>query len=143
VPSEAHIHAIHQGDWRISADDGVHSLLMDYPDPVAPGGELAGLTPLKTLLASLAGCSGNSVAALLRKMRQPVSGVEVEAHALRRDEHPTVYTDIDLAFTVHGSGVDREAVEKAIRISEEQVCPVWAMLKGGVTITSSLRLLDD
>jgi uncharacterized OsmC-like protein len=62
---------------------------MDYPlDPAAAG---TGPTPLTLLLASLAGCSLNSVMAVLKKMGQPVSGIGVEARGQRRVEHPTVY----------------------------------------------------
>jgi putative redox protein len=31
-------------------------------------------------------------------------------------------------------------VQKAIRMSEESLCPVWAMLKGSVEIVSELKL---
>ena len=112
----------------------------------APGAEsekLAGLTPLRMLLASLAACSGNTLAVLLRKMRQPVGDVEVDARGLRREEHPTVIAEIALEFTVHGAGVEPAAVEKALAISDEQVCPVWAMLKGGTPTASTYRIVED
>jgi putative redox protein len=143
VPTELIIHAVNRGGMVVTAGDGRHSVTMDYPAPGASGDELAGLTPLRMLLASLAACSGNSLAVLLRKMRQPVGDVEVDARGLRRDEHPTVITEIALEFTVHGAGVEPEAVEKALAISEEQVCPVWAMLKGQTPIVSTYRLVED
>ena len=142
MPSEAHIHAANKGGWVVTAGDGEHDLTMDYP---APGGEdeLTGLTPLKVLLAGLAGCSANSMAALLRKMRQPVDVVEVDVRALRRDEHPTVYTEIALDFTVHGKGVDLAAAQRALALSEESICPVWAMLKDGTPIVASCRVVES
>ena len=66
-----------------------------------------------------------------------------EVRGLRRDEHPTVITEIALEFTVHGAGVEPAAVEKALAISEQQVCPIWAMLKGGTRIASSYRVVED
>ena len=126
---------------RITADDGEHSITMDYPMPGAAG-ELAGITPLKVLLASLAGCSGNTLALVLGKMHQPVNGIEVDVRAVRRDEHPTVYTEIALAFTVKGAGVDPAAVERAVAVAEEQLCPVWAMLKAGTPISTSCRVVE-
>ncbi len=142
MPGAAHIHAVNEGGWVVSAGDGEHLIIMDYP---APGGdsELVGLTPLKVLLASLAGCSGNTLAALLRKMRQPVVAVEVDVRAQRRDEHPTVYTEIALQFTVRGSGVEAAAVERALALSEDSICPVWAMLKDGTPITASYCIVDE
>ena len=139
MPTEAHVHAVHEGGMRITASDGEHSITMDYPLPGADGG-LAGITPLKTLLASLAGCSGNALAVLLAKMRQPVSGIEVDVNAVRRDEHPTVYTEIGLEFIVRGEGVDPGAVARAVAAAEGQICPVWAMLKPGTPITCAWRV---
>ena len=141
MPTEAHVHAVHEGGMRITAGDGEHSITMDYPMPGADA-DLAGITPLKTLLASLAGCSGNALAVLLAKMRQPVSGIEVDVRAVRRDAHPTVYTEIALEFLVRGDGVDPAAVERAVAAAEEQICPVWAMLKPGTPIVATCRVLQ-
>ena len=141
MPTEALVHAVHEGGMRITADDGEHSITMDYPMPGAATG-LAGIAPLKVLLASLAGCSGTTLALVLGKMRQPVSGIEVDVRAVRRDEHPTVYTEIALEFTVTGAGVDPTAVERAIAVAEEQLCPVWAMLKDGTPIRTSYRVVE-
>jgi putative redox protein len=139
MPTELTVHAVHQGEMKITATAGDFSLGMDYP--VRPG--QAGLTPLQLLLASLAGCSGNTVAALLRRSGQPVTGLEVSVHARRRDEHPTVFTSITLHFIVRGSGVDRDAVSRALAVSEEQLCPVWIMLKAGTPITATFEITED
>jgi len=143
MPTELVIHAVNRGGMVVTAGDGRHTVTMDYPLPGAESEELAGLKPLRMLLASLAACSGNSVAVLLRKMRQPLEVVEVEARGTRRDEHPTVITDIALDFTIRGSGVEPAAVEKALAISEAQVCPVWAMLKGATPITATYKVEAD
>ncbi|HEY5387105.1 MAG TPA: OsmC family protein [Thermoleophilia bacterium] len=143
MPTELVIHAVNRGGMVVTAGDGRHTVTMDYPLPGAESEELAGLKPLRMLLASLAACSGNSVAVLLRKMRQPLEAVEVEARGTRRDEHPTVITDIALDFTIRGSGVEPAAVEKALAISEAQVCPVWAMLKGATPITATYKVEAD
>jgi putative redox protein len=118
---------------------GAHSVDIDYPPPLGDGD---GFTGLQMLLLSLAGCSAQTVVNLLRRMNQPVQGMEVKAVGRRRDEHPTVLTKIELEFTVHGIGIDSQAVARAIALSEEQFCPVWAMLKAGTSITSSYRIVD-
>ncbi len=140
MPAEARVHAVHEGGMRISAGDGEHTITMDYPSPGADA-ELAGITPLKALLASLAGCSGNTMALLLARTRQPVERIEVDVRAVRRDEHPTVYTEIALEFIVKGEGVDPAVVERAVTMAEAQLCPVWAMLKDGTPITSTYRVV--
>jgi putative redox protein len=111
-------------------------------DYVPPLGDRAGLMPLELLLISLAGCSGQTVIGILRKMRQPVQGLEVHAWGQRREEHPTIFTSITLEFVVQGADVDPAAVGRAIALSEERFCPVWAMLKAGTTITSSFKVIE-
>jgi len=140
MKTELSIHAVHQGGMRVLAGTASHKVLMDYP--LQPGETGEGLTPLQMLLASLAACSANSVMVILKKMNQPVTGLEVEAHGLRREEHPTVMTGISLEFLVKGSGVDPDAVARSLKLSEEKICPVWNMLKGKTPITTSLRIVD-
>jgi len=100
-------------------------------------------TPLRLLLASLAGCSGNTLALVLGRMQQPVEAIEVDARGRRRDEHPTVLTDITLEFVVRGKGVEPAAVGRALTMAEEQLCPVWAMLKPGVAISAAFTVVED
>lgn len=139
MPSELSVHAVQQGLMQFAISDGEHAVTVDYPLP-GSAGDLGGMTPLRLLLASLAGCSGSSVAALLRRDGQPVERVEVTACGRRRDEHPTVITDIDLAFVVHGD-VGAGCVEHALALSEAQICPVWAMIKAGTPIASSFTVV--
>jgi len=73
-------------------------------------------------------------------LNQPVAGLEVDVRALRSEQHPTVLTEIALEFVVKGSGVTSEAVEKALKVSEDLLCPVWNMLKGGTPITATFRI---
>lgn len=135
---ELSVHATQQGPMEFAITDGEHEVTIDYPLP-GTDQDLKGMTPLRMLLASLAGCSGSTLAALLRRDGQAVQGVEVVARGQRRDEHPTVITEIDLAFTVHGD-VDPERVEHTLRLAEETLCPVWAMIKAGTPISSSFSV---
>lgn len=73
-------------------------------------------------------------------MQQPLRGLEVHARGLRRDEHPTVFTEIALEFVLHGAGLDPTAVTRALSVAENQLCPVWAMLKAGTPITAAFSI---
>jgi len=121
----------------MTVGNGQHELVADYP--LQTGVAAAGLKPMELLLASLATCAGSVVALLLDRMKQPVARLEVDVRGSRRDEHPTVFTEISLEFAIHGAGVDPSAVEKAIAQADEKLCPVWAMLKPGTSITTSYR----
>ena len=138
MPTELSVHATQEEGLRFSMTAREHTVTTDYP--LQPGEAGAGMRSLELLLASLASCAGGSMVVLLRKMRQPAQSVEVIVRASRRDQHPTVLTDIAMEFVVYGIGLDPATVARALAQSEEQICPVWAMLKGGTRITSSLRL---
>ena len=112
-------------------------LTIDYVPPLGDG---QGYTPLELLLFSLAACSGATVATLLRRMQKDVSGLEVHVRGVRREQHPTGFAHIDLEFDLKSMNADQETVAKAIRLSEESFCPVWAMLKGSVEITATYTI---
>lgn len=126
---------------RFTAGNGFHTVHVDYP--LEPGDPGTGLRSLELLLASLATCAGNTLGLVLGRMDQPFKGLEVDARAERREEHPTVLTAIILEFTVHGPGLDEATVARALTVAETQLAPVWIMLKEGTSITTSIRLLDD
>lgn len=129
--------AVQQQAMQFVVTAGPHSVTTDYP--VKPGEAGAGLRPLEMLLGSLASCAGGSMAAMLRRAGQQSTGIKVTARGDRRAEHPTVFTQIALEFVVSGP-VDPAAVQKALELSESEICPVWAMLKPGTSITSSLTI---
>ncbi len=138
MPSELTITADYLGGMKLSAGDGEHSVTVDYP--LEPGDPVAGLTPLKLLLASLACCAGNTVPLLLARRGMPVSGLRVTARGQRRDEHPSVFTRIDVEFALRGDGLDPDTVERCIALADEKLCPVWAMLRASTPIVTSYRL---
>jgi len=111
-----------------------HSVPIDYLPPLGDG---FGHKPMELVLMGLASCSGQTTISLLQKMRQDVRAFSVRAAGRKREEHPKVFTAIHLEFRVEGPAIDPAAVEKAIRLSEEKYCPVWAMLKSSVAVTSS------
>ena len=92
------------------------------------GGTGAGPRPHVLLLQALAGCTAMDVISILRKKRQQVSGLKVEVQGVRADQHPKVYTQIDVLYRVRGKNVDSQAVERAIELSRTRYCPVMAML---------------
>jgi len=136
--SELVVTARFMGGMKVDAESGGHRVRMDYPIP--PQSAADGFTPLQLLLASLAGCAGNVVPLLLRRMKQPLDGLRLEVRAQRRTEHPTVLTEIEVEFILQGTGLDPVLVERAIRQADEQLCPVWAMLRPATPIRTSFRI---
>ena len=99
------------------------------------------MTPLRLLLASLAGCSGSSVAALLRRDGQPVERVEVRGARTAARRAPDGDHGASTWRSPCVGDVDPERVEHALDLSEAHICPVWAMLKAGTPVSSSYTVV--
>jgi putative redox protein len=110
-------------------------------DYIPPFGDGQGYTPLEMLLMSLAACSGGTIGLLLRKMGKTISAINVNAKGTRRDQHPTSFQKILLEFSVSSNDVRDADIQKAIKLAEESVCPVWAMVKGNAEITTKYKIL--
>ena len=80
--------------------------------------------------------------AILQRKRANVEAFEMNIEAEQTDEHPKVYTKIDLEFVVYGKGIKEKDVARAIELSETKYCGVTAMLRNSVEITSHYRIVD-
>lgn len=114
----------------ISRDN--EEIIIDYVKPVGDG---EGYTSLELFLISLATCSGTSVLSLLRRMQKDVSGLKVTASGDRREVHTTYFKKILLHFELRSKDAEASDMEKALKISEESICPVWNMVKNNVDIS--------
>jgi putative redox protein len=95
------------------------------------------------LLLALAGCTAMDVISILRKKRQQVSGLSVEVQGSRADQHPRVYTRIEVLYWVRGQNVDPQAVARAIELSATRYCPVIAMLGKVAEVTTSYQVEEE
>ncbi len=107
------------------------------------GGDGEALSPMETLLACLGACEGIAVVRLLRKMRQNLTGYHVELTGIRRDEDPSIYTDIGLKYVIRGRALSKDAVEKAIRLAEQKYCSVRGMIEKTVKMSSSYEIVEE
>lgn len=92
-------------------------------------------SPMQALLLALGACTGMDVVSILTKMRQPVEDFFVEVSGERRDEHPRVFTAVELVYHLRGD-LDEAKVRRAIELSETRYCPVGAMLRPAVPMGS-------
>jgi len=107
--------------------------------PADMGGENAGLRPMETLLAALAGCSSMDVLLIMKKQRQSLERLEVEVEGARADAVPAVFTKIHLRFKGYGP-IELEKLKKAVELSIEKYCSVSKMLQATVKITAEAVL---
>src|SRR5215212_155980 len=115
------------------------SLVMDStPDA---GGQERGPCPMELVLVSLAGCTGMDVIAMLRKMRQDVTGYEVRVRGDERSpDHPRVYTRITVEHVFRGRYLAEANVARAVELSATRYCPVSAMLGESADVRHTYRI---
>ena len=104
-------------------------------DYIPPFGDLEGYMPLEIFLLSLSACLGGSIAILLRKQRFAVDGLTIKAVGNRREEHPTYFDKINLIINLKSSNATLEDLDKVVKLSEDKMCPVIAMLNENVMLS--------
>ncbi len=101
-----------------------------------------GVSPMELILVGLAGCTGVDIVDILEKKRQPLKKFKVRVRGKKREEYPTIFTEIEVTYLIWGEGIDPRAVERAIQLSEEKYCSVSAMLRPTVEIRSKYQILS-
>lgn len=118
----------------LARSESGHSLTLDASNEHADGP-----SPVELVLMALCSCTSVDVVSILQKKREPLSGLTVTAHALRRDEHPRSFQSIRLVYKVSGV-TNRKAVEDAVALSKNKYCSVSAMLAGTASIHAEIEL---
>jgi putative redox protein len=109
-----------------------HSIVLDTAS------EKTANSPMELVLIALCGCTASDVVGILRKKREPFTGLEVRAAGERADGYPAVYTSIHLTYVVRGA-VAKKSMEDAVRLSKEKYCSVSAMLEKTAKITYTIE----
>ena len=112
-----------------------HHLLLDD----AAGN--TGAKPIELVAIALAGCTAFDVINILRKKRQQVTGYEVKVEADQVATPPQVFTEVRIHHLVTGFDVSPQAVEDAIRLSEEKYCSVGAMVQKSAQVHTTFEIV--
>ncbi len=86
-----------------------------------------GASPMELVLMGLCGCTAIDVISILRKKREPFTGLTVSAIAEQAGEPPKVFTSVKLIYRV-GGAVSKKAMEDAVHLSETKYCSVAHMI---------------
>ncbi len=119
---------VHEGNLRFTATTGTRRVIV-MGDKVETGS----LSPVETIVVSLAACSAMDVVGILAKKRQRVDAYRVRVEGVQRDEYPQILTTITVTHEVEGPLVEEAAVRRSIELSATKYCPVNAMLSAGAT----------
>jgi putative redox protein len=115
-----------------------HGIVLDSPEETNNGP-----SPMELVLISLAGCTGMDVISILEKMKKKVESFEVSCEGERADTYPKVYKKIKVHYFIKGEDIDKESVERAIKLSKEKYCSVSAMLSNSVEIDFDYEILNN
>jgi putative redox protein len=110
-------------------------------DPVV-GGANDGFRPMELLGVGLAGCTAMDVISILQKKRQDITAFEVRVHSQTAEEHPRVWTWLQIEYLITGHNVDPKAVERAIQLSSEKYCPAQNMINKAVNIDTTYKIFE-
>ena len=116
-----------------------HWITVDGPEEF--GGSNAGVRPKELVLIVLAGCTSSDVVSILKKKRVILDDFEVNIFAEMSEEHPKVYTNINLEFVFYGEDINEKDVERAIELSQTKYCSVSAMLNKSVEINHTYKVV--
>jgi putative redox protein len=100
-----------------------------------------GPSPMEAVLMALCGCTSVDVVSILKKKRQPLTGLRVSAKAEQAETAPKVFTKIKLTYAFSGK-LSRKAVEDAVSLSKNTYCSVSKMLEKAVAIDYEIIFVD-
>ena len=121
---------------------GTAGIKVSIDGPPDYGGTNAGARPMELLLMGLGSCSAVDIALILQKQRQQVDDFSITVEGTRvPDSTPSVFRSIHMHFTLSGP-LDQEKVRKAIDLSVEKYCSVYAILNKTAEITHSFSIVE-
>ena len=101
-----------------------------------------GVKPSDMLAMALIGCSSVDVVEILQKQRQDLQQLKITAESTQDENPPWRFRKIHIHYRAVGKGIDLEKLGKAIKISEEKYCSVYATLKDAIEITHDYEVVE-
>jgi putative redox protein len=123
----------------IGTCDGGHDTIFDTS--LKGGGLGSAPSPMSIVMQAAAACTSMDVLPILEKRRKTIDDWSVELDGVRADEHPKVFTSIQMRFYLKSPDVTEKELRDAIELSENKYCSVSIMLtRSGCKITWSAVL---
>jgi putative redox protein len=130
------ISAKHDQSFAFQASIDEYTFHMDTTDAETIH---AGPSPKKLMLASLAGCTGIDVVSILQKMQVPFQDFNILIEADLTDEHPKIYREVRIQYTISVDPTNQPKVERAVQLSKDKYCGVSAMFEKFAAINWSIH----
>ena len=138
MPNHHKIHVNHQQNMAFNAKIDQYNVPMDTTDEQSIN---HGASPKKMMLAALAGCTGIDVVSILNKMKVNFSQFSIDIDAQLTEEHPVIYNEVTMIYSIKVEDEDKPKMEKAVTLSKEKYCGVSAMFSHFATINFKIEFL--
>ena len=122
----------------VATDESGNSIMLDNIGTQTPN---FGVSPMQTLLMSLAGCSSIDVLLILEKQKQTVNNYQVKVSGTKVKVNDfSLWDDIKLEFFIEGN-VDEDKAKRAVQLSIDKYCSVAETLRrAGATLNYTVSI---
>jgi putative redox protein len=120
------------GEQQFTGFAGKHEMGFDGSAEAAP-------TPVQTLALSLMACMSIDLVHILARGRHAVTSLKTTFHGERANDDPKRFTKISLDFELAGQ-MEPEHVERAVDLSREKYCSVWACFRPDIELIVSFTI---
>ncbi|HEX2920790.1 MAG TPA: OsmC family protein [Bacteroidales bacterium] len=118
-----------------------HKITVDTPKEA--GGDNKGASPKQLMLLSLAGCTGIDVALILGKMKLDIKDFNITVEGDLTDENPRYYHSMHVVYEFTGKDLPLDKLQRAVELSEQKYCGVYAVYKNVVKMSSEVRIIQS
>ncbi len=133
------ISSVYTGGMAFSTQLNGHPIIIDLQKK--DGGNNIGTNPKILMLVSLAGCTGVDVVSILNKMKVHFSDLTISVEAHLTEEHPKIYDDVVVIYTIKVDKANEAKVKKAVDLSQETYCGVSEMFRAFAKLSSKIVYL--
>lgn len=103
------------------------------------GGEDKGFRPMELMLSAIASCSSIDLLLILKKQKQIVDNIMIEATAERTSTSSKEFKSVNLHYKLDGQ-ITSSKLERAINLALTKYCSAILSLNPSIYITSSFSI---
>ncbi len=115
------------GNLEFTGLAGKHEIGID-------GATYSAASPMQHLALALAGCMAIDLVHILTRGRHTLTSLTAAFTGERAETEPRRFTRIGLHFTI-GTDAASDVIDRAIQLSREKYCSVWASLRADIDLT--------
>ena len=120
------------GEQQFTGFIGKHEVTMD-------GAADAAITPVQMLALAVSGCMAIDLVHILEKGRHAPTSLKATFEGERATTEPRRFVRIHLHFELTGA-MNPEHVERALRLSREKYCSVWASMNPDIALETTFQI---